>query len=99
VWARYLTTGAVLAVTRVSLFLWIVHRFVSHTTTATVYSLLWLYPEMGVVAFWHSLSAFEGAKYYVAWCSLFTVGSFVMAAPILSVGWLKRSRSTSRLSR
>jgi hypothetical protein len=89
----YLTTGAALAVTRVALFLWVAHRFASETETKFDYSVLWLYPEGGVVAsVWHSLSGFDGAEYYVAWCSLITIGSFVMATPILLVGLLRQRR-------
>lgn len=93
VWVWFLTAGAMLAVTRVGLLIWLNHRLASHTSTATDSSLLWLYPEAVVSVFWNSLSAFTGTKYYIAWGSLFTIGSFVMATPILLVGWLRRGRS------
>jgi hypothetical protein len=96
----YLTTGAVLAVTRVALLVWLNHRLASHTSTEMDYFLLWLYPEAVVSVLWNSISFFEGAKYYLAWCSLVTAGSFVMATPILLAGWLRHRRTTPpRLSR
>jgi hypothetical protein len=39
VWVWYLTTGAVLAVARVALFMWMNHRAVSHRATETDYLL------------------------------------------------------------
>jgi hypothetical protein len=91
--ARYLTTGAVLAATRVGLFMWVNHQFASDTRTATnTFIAHWLYPEAFVSIFWRSLVAFEGTKYNVAWSSLITIGSFVMATPILLVGWLTQRR-------
>ena len=95
----YLTTGAVLAVTRVALLVWLNHRRASDTVTKTDYFLTWLYPEAVVSIFWNSLVAFSGTEYYLAWGSLVIVGSFVMATPILLVGWLRRRRTTSRPSR
>jgi hypothetical protein len=92
VWVWFLTAGAVLAVTRVVLLVWLNHRLASHTSTEADYSLLWLYPEAVVTGFWDSLSACGGTTYYIAWCSLFTIGSFVMATPILLVGWLRHRR-------
>ena len=94
VWVWYLTTGAVLAVTRVALFLWLVHRAISDAQTETDNFLTgWLYPEFVVSIFWNSLvSSYSGAAYYLAWGSLVTVGSFVMATPVLLVGWLRQSR-------
>lgn len=90
-WVSYLTTGAVLAVTRVALFVWLNHQRASHIyTETTVFIEHWLYPEVVVSIFWNSLVGFDGAKYYAAWYSLFAVGSFVMATPILLVGWLRQ---------
>ena len=93
-WVWYLTTGAVLAVTRVTLFLWLVHRAISDAQTETDNFLTrWLYPEFVVSIFWNSLvSSYSGAAYYLAWGSLVTVGSFVMATPVLLVGWLRHRR-------
>lgn len=96
----YLTTGAVLAVTRVGLLVWLVHRATWDTRTETdSFIWHWLYPEGFVSVFWSSLVAFYGTKYYLAWGPLVAAGSFVMATPILLVGWLTRERTTSRPSR
>ena len=101
VWVWYLTTGAVLAVTRVALLVWLNHRAVSDSVTETDYFITrWLYPEGVVSIFWRSLvGSYSHTEYYLAWGSLVTVGSFVMATPILLVGWLRRKRTTSRPSR
>lgn len=99
-WVWYLTTGTVLAVARLALLVWLNHRLASHVVTQTDYFLGdWLYPEFLVSIFWRRLVAVYGTEYYVAWGSLVTVGSFVMATPILIVGWLRHKRTTSRPSR
>jgi hypothetical protein len=49
----------------------------------------WLFPEAVVSTFWNTL-AVSGTTSDGAWGSLVTVGSFVMATPILLVGWLRR---------
>ncbi len=91
VWMRYLIAGATLAVTRVALLVWLNHPAVSHTRTETDYFLFaWLYPEVFVSIFWNSLVGFGGTKYYLAWGSLVTIGSFVLATPILFVRWLRQ---------
>jgi len=96
----YLTTGAVLAVTRVALLVRLTHRFASHVVTQTDYFIvLWLYPEFTVSNFWGHLGALYRTAYYLAWGTLVTVGSFVMTTPILLVGWLTSKRTTPRLSR
>jgi len=88
VWVRYLATGTLLAATRVALMAWMNYR---QAWTATDYFLgNWLYPESVVSIFWRSLVGFAGTKYYLAWGSVLTVGSFVIATPILLVGWLRR---------
>jgi hypothetical protein len=89
VWAAYLTSAAFLAVTRVTLFLWLVHRSISHTSTEMDSFLLQLYPEPFVGVFWNSLAALDGTTYYVVWISLFTFGSFLFTTPVLFVGWLR----------
>jgi hypothetical protein len=101
VWVWYLVTGTVLAVTRVALLVWLNHPHTWwHTSAQTEYLLVqWLYPEDVVSILWRSIAGFYGTKYYLAWCSLLTVGSFVMATPILVVSWLRHRRTTPRPSR
>jgi hypothetical protein len=83
----------VLAVTRVALFIWVT---ASNSHSETDHFILdWLYPEPIVGIFWRSLVGFDDTKYYLAWGSLVTVGSFVMATPILLVRQVCRS-STGR---
>ena len=88
----YLMTAALLAISRVALLVWLNRRLASHTSTGMDYWLLWWYPEALISGSWNSLSALSGTKYYVAWGSLITIGSFVIATPILLVGWLRQRR-------
>lgn len=98
VWTRYLISGAVLAVTRVAMWLWVDHRFALDIRTETeTFIVRWLYPEVAVSIVWRSLVGNTGTN--LVWRSLFTVGSFVMATPILFVGWLRQSRRRLRRSR
>ena len=92
VWVRYLATGALLAVTRVARFAWSNHRRATHTSTETDSFLLdWLLPEAIAVYFWSSLMAIdERTTLFLAWGSLMTLGSFMVATPILFVGWLRQ---------
>jgi hypothetical protein len=89
--AWYLTAGTILAVTRVAVFVWVNHQFASDIrTTTNEFIAYWLYPEGMVVLVWPTFIVLHGTKYYVAWCSLVVVGSFVMSTPVLLVGWLMR---------
>jgi hypothetical protein len=100
VWVWYLTTGAVLAVTRVALFVWVVHQRARHIYTETnILILQWLYPELLVGAFGGRIVALMRAEYYLTWGTILTFGSFVMATPILLVGWLRHRRTTPPPSR
>jgi len=91
VWAWYLTAGAVLAVSRVALLVWVNYRAGSQAGFHSYLRWEWyaqsgLFPEA-----W--LSTYGGLReYYLAWGSLLTLGSFVLATPILLVGWLMRRR-------
>jgi hypothetical protein len=101
VWVCYLTTGGVLAVTRVALFVWLVDQQTKKHmyTEINQFMFNYLYPEFVFGLFWRSLVAVYGTAYYLAWGMLVTVGSFVMATPILLVAWLRQRRMTSLLSR
>ena len=92
--AFYLSTGAALAVSRVALFAWLDHRQVSHTLTETVWYFSWgLYPEALVAAYSPlGVMNLNWTKFFLVFGSLLTVGSFVLATPILLVGWLVRRR-------
>jgi hypothetical protein len=59
----------------------------------------WLYPEGVVGAFGGWIVALIGAEYYLTWGVLLTIGSFVMATPILFVDWLRNRRTTPPPSR
>ena len=90
-WGWYLATGTVLAVTRAALFVWVAQQQAYHHiyTRTNSFIVERLYPETIVVLIWRSLVAAGGTRYWVAWCSLFAVGSFVMATPMLIVSWLR----------
>jgi hypothetical protein len=92
----YLTTGVVLAVTRVALWVWVVHQR-SHDiyTETNIFIAQWLYPEVFVSVFWRRLVALNRTEVYWIWGTLTAIGSFAMAMPILLVGWLRNRRTTS----
>jgi hypothetical protein len=54
----------------------------------------WLYPEAVVTISWRSLVVMElsHTECFLIWGSLVALGSFVIATPILLVGWLMRRR-------
>jgi hypothetical protein len=98
VWVWYLTTGAVLAATRVALWVWVLHQHAKDIYTETnIFIVQWLYPELVVGIFWSSLASSDRTMW--AWYPLFTIGSFLMATPILLVGWLRNRRTTPPPSR
>jgi hypothetical protein len=69
------------------------HQRSHHIYTETnIFILQWLYPEVFVSLVWRSLVGGAGTTW--VWSSLFAVGSFVMATPILLVGWLRHRRTT-----
>ena len=87
----YLITGAALAVSRVSLLAWVEH----HPGTETVYSLLWLLrPEilLGEKTRVGGIQFENVNLHFLFWASLLTLGSFILATPILLVGWLRQRR-------
>jgi hypothetical protein len=91
----YLRTGAALAILRVSLLAWVEHRALSDRMTDTVYNLMWfLYPE-GLLAGYTRLGTIHFSsltQYYLFWGLVQTLGSFIIATPILLVGWLRQRR-------
>jgi hypothetical protein len=93
VWVTYLRTGAALAVLRVSLFVWVEYRAFAHT--GPEYSLLWgLQPE-AFLGEYTSVGAihFESLTLqFLFLASLLTLGSFIIAMPILLVASLIRRR-------
>jgi hypothetical protein len=95
VWVAYLSTGAVLAISRVSLLAWVEHRSVSHQMSETVYNLFWfLRPEI-LLAEYGPLGAIHFSsltQHFLFWPSVLTLGSFILATPILLVGWLRQRR-------
>jgi hypothetical protein len=91
----YLSTGATLAMLRVSLLAWVEHRTASDQMTRMVYNLLWfLRPELVLGEYTRVGSIhFENLTYhFLFWGSVLTLGSFIIATPILLVGWLAQRR-------
>ena len=94
VWVAYLTTGAALAIFRVSLLAWVFNHWAEGQINETLAHLIsFLRPEMlsGGLALWGD--TFHGKMpRFLFWASVLTVGSFIMATPILLVGWLRQRR-------
>jgi hypothetical protein len=90
----YLRTGAALAILRVSLLAWLEYRYPTHISE-TYYDLLsFLRPEI-LLAGYTRVGAipFESVLlHFLFWASLLTLGSFIIATPILLVGWLRHRR-------
>jgi hypothetical protein len=91
----YLRAAAVLAILRVSLLAWVEHRTAMNEISETLYHLFWfLRPEI-LLGEYTRVGAihFEDMRlHFLFWASLLTLGSFVIATPILLVGWLRRRR-------
>ena len=103
VWMYYLITGAALAVSRVALLVTQMPQLSSDHVIETFNHLLWiLEPEAFLV---NSTSLGQTAAHstwmeiLLAGGVLVTLGSFIMATPILLVGWLRQRRTPSRPSR
>ena len=93
----YLITGAALAVSRVALFVRINPLFSSDAVRVRFTHLLWvLEPEAFLVNF-TSLGQRHSTwmEILLAGGVLVILGSFIMATPILLVGWLRHRRTTS----
>jgi hypothetical protein len=91
----YLSTGAALAVVRVSLNAWAEYRSISQQMTETVYNLYWLLRPEILLAEYDLLGVTRIENWTLRvlfWSSLLTLGSFIMATPILLVGWLRQRR-------
>lgn len=100
VWVYYLIAGAALAVSRVALLVSTIPQLSSEAVMEMfrIYHLWWLLePEVFLVnstslgsrgSTWMEILLGMGA--------LLTVGSFIMATPILLVGWLRHRRTTPR---
>ena len=101
VWVYYLITGAALAVSRVALLVTAMPDLSSYAVIETFQHLWWvLEPEVFLVnstslgsrgSTWMEILLGMGA--------LLTVGSFIMATPILLVGWLRHRGTTPPPSR
>jgi hypothetical protein len=96
VWLAYLRTGTAMAILRVSLLAWVEQRTASHQMTMTVYSVVWcLRPELLLGEYTRVGEIhFNGLlPHFLFWSSILTVGSFIIATPILLVGWLRQRRA------
>lgn len=89
----YLRTGAALAILRVSLLAWVEHRSATDQVTETVYNVFWfLRPEILLGEYTRVGALDFESLHFLFWASLLTLGSFIMATPILLVGWLRQRR-------
>ena len=92
----YLWTAAALTIARVSVLAWAEYRTISDRMTATVYDVVdFLCPDMNLLGGYTSVGAihFQDIRmHFLFWALLLTLGSFVIATPILLVGWLRHRR-------
>ena len=94
-WALYLTTGAALAVLRVALFAWATHRGSTHTVSdLDRYVWEWAFYPEGLILDYVPLpiAHFSATAINVVLGTLVALVSFVIALPILPLGWLWRRR-------
>ena len=102
VWVAYLSTAAVLAILRVSVLAWVEYRAVSDQMTETVYNFFWFLRPEALLGEYTSVGAIQFSRemhHFLFWASILALGSFIMATPILLVGWLRQRRTPSRPSR
>ena len=96
VWVAYLTTGAAMAIFRVSLLAWVFYRWREGQITKTLGNLmLFLGPEAGsdrLIVWGETFQSETLRPFFLFWASVLTVGSFIMTTPILLVGWLRQRR-------
>ena len=91
----YLSTGAALAIFRVSLLVWVWYRAASQEMTETVYNLFWLLRPEILLGEYNLVGGIDPESWKLRllfWGSLLTLGSFILATPILLVGWLRQRR-------
>ena len=96
VWVFYLGTGAVLSILRVALDLWLSYRIHTGTQTAFDHSLLWVLYFEDLMTAYIPLGSVSETAYHFVWTPILILNSFIMATPILLVGWLMRRSTTSR---
>ena len=84
---RYILAALLLAIVRVTLYGWLVHRYITHTVTDTVNRLEWLiYPEE-LVSIHTTIGRINNrVTFLLIFGLLLTLGSFVIASPILLLG-------------
>lgn len=93
--SRYLVVASMIALARVMLYLWLLHKYVTHTVSDSVLRLGWLeYPEEFVAL--HTGVGTIGSKavFVSVFAFMLTVGSFVFSSPLLFIG-LGRTQSRS----
>lgn len=92
VWVTYVGVGAVAAIARVAL---LVARVDQPNWMA--YTLEWaLHPEIDLGHISPFGREHSATLFYISWSSILTLGSFVMATPVLLVGWLVQRLTVSR---
>lgn len=92
----YLRTAAALAIARVSVLAWVEYRALSDRMTETVYHFFWFLRPEALLGEYTRVGAihFESVRlHFLFWATLLTLGSFIIATPILLVGWLRQYRS------
>ena len=93
--AIYVRVAAALTFLRLSVLAWVEHRTDSHQMTDAVYALAWLLRPELLAGEYTSVGAIHfdtATQHFLFWGAILTVGSFILATPILLVGWLRRRR-------
>jgi hypothetical protein len=91
----YLITGTALAISRVALYVWLTDVYVGDTVfPETVPYALWALNPEALLGQHTSLGLIHvtRAQAILMWGAILTVGSFIMATPVLLLGWLIRRR-------
>lgn len=91
-WVAYLATGMILAISRLAMLTWLVYYWPPHETD---YAILWFLRPEDMLAATNLLPIYgvhNDTLRIALFASLVTVGSFIMATPMLLVGWLWQRR-------
>ena len=96
VWVAYFCTGAGLAIFRVSVLAWVFYHWRGGQSTETLANLgSFFSPEAmsgGLIMWGETFQSETLRPFFLFWASVLTVGSFIMATPILLVVWLRQRR-------
>ena len=80
----YVASGTALAIGRITLYVWLIHRYVTHTVNVTVLRLEKIeYPEEFLAVHSWIGSINSRAVFFVVFALLLAIGSFILTSPLL----------------